>query len=233
MDNLSFVLAQHLKELRKSRGLSYAELSKVLQEKYEIQISKESLTNYEVSDANHTKARKNEGMSVKYLYYLADFYQVTTDYLLGIAKEPRRDESIQAVCKFTGLSANAVHAIKNCGGLIEVLDFLLETPDMYDLISKINDLAMCEGISSYLKSAENSALERYLFPDNGIYGSIHEKIDVFRYRLSVSFNSIFESIVERLLNEGGIHDMVQKLAEHYEEKEAIDSESKNEVKGDF
>ena len=113
MENLSPVLAQRLKDLRESRGLTLAALSKALTEEYGIQISKESLTNYEVVDSFHSKARKNEGMSVKYLRCLADFYCVSTDYLLGITDIPNTDTDMQAVHKFTGLSAGAIAKLQN------------------------------------------------------------------------------------------------------------------------
>lgn len=104
MEDLSPVLAQRLKSLRESQGLTLAGLSKALTEKYGIQISKESLTNYEVVDSFHSKARKNEGMSVKYLRCLADFYGVTTDYLLGRTEAKTWNEDILKIQTMTGLN---------------------------------------------------------------------------------------------------------------------------------
>lgn len=51
-----------------------------------------------------------QGISVPHLEKLikiADFYNVSVDYLLGITDAPSRDNDIQSVCKFTGLSQNA------------------------------------------------------------------------------------------------------------------------------
>lgn len=110
MEDLSPVLAKRLKELRESRGLTLAGLSKALTEKYGIQISKESLTNYEVVDSFHSKARKNEGMSVKYLRCLADFYGVSTDYLLGLTDPDNStaDKKLRMISEYTGLSNKAI-----------------------------------------------------------------------------------------------------------------------------
>lgn len=112
MESLSPVLAKRLKELREKKGLTLAALSKALMEQYGIQISKESLTNYEVTDSFHTKARKNEGMSVKYLRCLADFYSVSSDYLLGLTDIPNADPNTQTVHKFIGLSGEAIDFLR-------------------------------------------------------------------------------------------------------------------------
>lgn len=114
MEDISSVFAQRLKSLRESRGLTLAGLSKALTEKYGIQISKESLTNYEVVDSFHSKARKNEGMSVKYLRCLADFYGVTTDYLLGRTKAKTWDEKILKIQTMTGLNEYSAARLTEC-----------------------------------------------------------------------------------------------------------------------
>ena len=86
----SLTMARRLKDLREQRGLSHVSLSAALNEKYGIEISRHSLMNYEVSDPNHSKSYINEGMRVEYLRCLADFYQVSSDYLLGFTKDPSR-----------------------------------------------------------------------------------------------------------------------------------------------
>lgn len=83
----SFIMAERLKNLREEQGLSHEKLSKALFESYGVKISSDSLINYEVSEANHTKAYKNQGMRVEFLRCLADFYGVSSDYLLGRTKD--------------------------------------------------------------------------------------------------------------------------------------------------
>lgn len=84
----SLILAQRLKKLRETNKLSHVELSKALKREYNVNISKDSLINYEVTDPHHTRANKNLGMNVEFLTCLADFYGVTTDYLLGLSDVP-------------------------------------------------------------------------------------------------------------------------------------------------
>ena len=79
----SFVMAKRLKELREGKRLSHVNLAKALKDQYGIEISRDSLMAYEVSDPNNTKAYRNEGMKVEYLRCLAEYYGVSVDYLLG------------------------------------------------------------------------------------------------------------------------------------------------------
>lgn len=82
---ISFTLGARLKELRQERGLSHVQLSRQLKDRYGISVSRDSLMAYEVADDTRSKSDKlpNLGMRVEYLYCLADFYEVSLDYLVG------------------------------------------------------------------------------------------------------------------------------------------------------
>ena len=105
----SILMAKRLKKLREEKKISHVSLSNAIKEKYGIDISRDSLMSYEVSDPNHTKAYKNDGMRVEYLRCLADFYGVSADYLLGFTNAPNRQPS--AVDEL-GLSPKVVRCIK-------------------------------------------------------------------------------------------------------------------------
>lgn len=111
----SLIMAQRLKDLRTERGLSHESLRKALMEKYEIDISVDSLKNYEVSKVPHAKAYKNEGMRVEYLRCLADFYGVSSDYILGISDVKTPNTETRAIVALTGLSELSVHRISMAG----------------------------------------------------------------------------------------------------------------------
>lgn len=110
----SFITAERLRSLRKGKGLSHEGLSRELRTRYDIKISSDSLQNYEVTDEHHTKAYKNQGMRIEFLLCLADFYNVSTDYLLGRTGDPQRRPS---AIDDLGLSEGAVlwlSALKIC-----------------------------------------------------------------------------------------------------------------------
>lgn len=107
----SYIMAERLKQLREEKGYSHEKLSNALNERYGIKISSDSLMNYEVSDPHHTKAGKNQGMRVEYLRCLADFYGVSSDYLLGISDISSPSIDVQALVKYTGLSESNIRRL--------------------------------------------------------------------------------------------------------------------------
>lgn len=109
----SFIMAKRLKMLRESKGLSHEKLRDAIIEQYGVTISRDSLMNYEVTDAAHSKAYKNQGMNVKYLQCLSSFYGVSTDYLLGISDTQSPNPNVTEAMKYTGLTeknVNLLHA---------------------------------------------------------------------------------------------------------------------------
>lgn len=129
---VSFKMGQRLKDLREERGLSHVDLIKQLSEKYGISISRDSLMAYEIADESRAKASKlpNLGMRVEYLYCLADFFDVSLDYLLGRSNVSKPDFNIGEICKKTNLSegivqvlyANQKYAKPNTGGRVFTTD---------------------------------------------------------------------------------------------------------------
>lgn len=105
----SLIMAARLKQLRKERKLSHVSLSTALNQQYGIDISRDSLMSYEVTDPNHNKPYKNEGMRVEYLRCLADFYGVSSDYLLGLTDDPSKKP---AAADELGLSPVIIDEIK-------------------------------------------------------------------------------------------------------------------------
>lgn len=109
--SISFITAQRLKELRTQKGLSYESLRKALMEEYGIDISVDSLKNYEVTKDGHVRAYKNEGMRLSYLRCFADFYGVSSDYILGISDVKSQSMAVKMIVDSTGLSEENVMAL--------------------------------------------------------------------------------------------------------------------------
>ena len=88
-----------LRLLRKEKGLSYENLSLLLQ-KQGTPISHTNLRNYELTDKNNPLYNRTRGMSVENLVALACVYRVSLDYLLGYsdAREPLVESKMESVC---------------------------------------------------------------------------------------------------------------------------------------
>ena len=161
--DFSLVMAARLKRLREEKGLSLEKLSKAMYEKYGVEISTDSLINYEVSDPDHKRAYKNNGMRVEYLRYFADFYGVSADYLLGADVPKSPSITMQEIIRATGIAENSLAVL--CGAqacasaevISEAGDTLTDTHRLFldlvcgdreccprmaghDFISLINDL---------------------------------------------------------------------------------------------
>lgn len=107
---LTFIMAARLKELREAHGFSHLRLSAALREKYGIKISKDALISYEAPEF-HARAGANEGMSVRYLRSLADFYGVSVGYILGLEDLPDPDANKRAFQQMTGLNDAALSVL--------------------------------------------------------------------------------------------------------------------------
>lgn len=110
--------AERLKQLREDSGFSHDRLASALHKKYGNDeekpiISSGVLKNYEVIDKYHTKFDAGFGMNITYLVMFADFYGVSTDYLLGLTGVKTPDVKIQAATKMLGLSEEAIANIKS------------------------------------------------------------------------------------------------------------------------
>ena len=68
---------------------------------------------------------------------IADFFDVSADYLLGRTNAETTDKDLRFVCEYTGLSENAIMTLRNSGGIWENLT--IEYDDIVILIKKQNN----------------------------------------------------------------------------------------------
>lgn len=110
----SFEIGKRLKQLREEKNLSHVMLAKELEKRYGVKISRNSLMNYEIREDFHSKSDKlsNLHMGADYLAYLADFYGVSTDYLLARSNIRSANPDIQAAVRYTGLSEKTIKSLR-------------------------------------------------------------------------------------------------------------------------
>ncbi len=146
----SFEMARRLKALRNAKGLSHNDLKNELQSRYGIKISRASLLNYEIDDEFHSKADalSNLKMNAEYLNCFADFYGVSTDYLLCRTDISTSDVSMASACKKLGLSEGTCEWIRGLDlepsirpDVLKGLNLLCENDMFEDLCFKLNALS--------------------------------------------------------------------------------------------
>ena len=164
-DLMSIDLAIKLKALRKEKGLSHQRLSEELSNRYGLEISKQSLMNYEVADEYHSKFGSNKTMNLDFLRCLADFYGVSFDYLLTPRNEVRNpDQAVQAIGRYTQLSEKATEklAFNHCERpeLHEALDMLISSDGFEPLLNTIAEVSRAIKRARFsIKNAQESGLD--------------------------------------------------------------------------
>lgn len=102
--------------------------------------------------------------SLENLCKIAKFYGVSTDYLLGLTDTPSTKEDIQAACKTTGLSEQAIEELhsKTCDTFspictIPELNDLLVSPKFWDFLNYLSLYrTQCLAAQSRPELAENA-----------------------------------------------------------------------------
>jgi len=107
-DHMRVSLAENLRKCRESKGLSYERLSQELKDNCGVTVSKQALMSYEVVDKYHTKYQKGFGMGIRYLWAFARYFNVSTDWLLGLSNVASSDLEVADICSKTELSEKAV-----------------------------------------------------------------------------------------------------------------------------
>lgn len=96
----------------------------------------------DISFAWFSKLRKNaiKSPSADIVYTLADYFGVSSDYLLGLSDAPTTDADLKAVCDYTGLSVAAIDFIKNNPGIdIELLERFISVQEQFgEMIEILN-----------------------------------------------------------------------------------------------
>lgn len=106
--SISDGIAERLKDLRenwkdesgKINKLSHRELADRINTRFGASLHPDTLKFYEAK-SGHSKAGNNMGMKLETLLFLADFYQVSTDYILGRDPYPLSDRAkanISRIC---------------------------------------------------------------------------------------------------------------------------------------
>lgn len=153
----------------------------------------------------------DRGVSYREVMRLAEFYNVSIDYLLCVTDTPTRDTTTQAICQTTGLSEKAVEhltllnkvaefnsASDNAAttypkGKIEALSFLIEHKDF-------NALLVC---LQYLRNPEIFKIDERAGFDN-LYRMAHDlsspRVEVIagiQYRGARAFGNIMEDALKQ------------------------------------
>lgn len=135
---VQLTLGEKLKDLRNQKGLTTIQVCDEILKRY----------NYNLSNGKYNEmegdAKKDFGH--KTFIYLADFFEVSVDYLLGISNIPSPNIKIKAICKLTGLSEKAVKMLISTTSMS-----LQQSLDLFEgtTISEIEKEELYNGLGDY------------------------------------------------------------------------------------
>lgn len=195
-DELKIITATRLKQLRKSKldkkgkPFSCKTLKCDIEKMFPaIQISDKSLSYYEVQSPENSKFYIGKGMKVENLVLLADYYGVTTDYLLGrentditsiieaSAKMGLDEETTRIMLELMELRVQNRELVCTINNLIHSVS-INEPGDSNEVSS---DISFCKPDKSYISIGFLKMLTRYLyFSCDPQYISKYSKSEDFR-----------------------------------------------------
>ena len=112
---------ERLEDLRKEKKLTFEQLANCLTNAG-TSITHTSLRNYEINDPLHSLYDRTRGMSIQNLVALAEFYDVSIDYILGLSDSKKRQ--YYSVNKQLGLSDKAIEQIRSLNtNIVKVVNF--------------------------------------------------------------------------------------------------------------
>ena len=207
-----------LRDLRNKKELSQQELCS------DLGISKAALSYYE---------NGQRVPDIDILLIIADYFNVSADYLLGRTPNKTPNTSKQAVLKYTGLSEAALEEIKY---LLEINGEILKVNHNFDLdgVNLLNDiietdtfnhliLTIIDYCGIYLNYKRNNHLfeEKYrefIVEDNSEYKSMEEEFSEYL------LNKKIISLIEQL------NSLLDKYFKEFEEKEREENGEHNPPK---
>ena len=158
--NIKLTLGERLKDLRVERNLKLEALAE------QTGLSKSALSKYESDDVTD--------LSIYAVTTLAEFYGVTTDYLLGVTENKKRPD---AVLSDLHLSDGAVDVLRNGNFNHRLLCELLEHPDfsrwMTDLEICVDGLVSdrIRDMNAMVEATRQMLKKKYAADENDLYMS--------------------------------------------------------------
>lgn len=145
------IFADRLTKLRENTGKKRQEVAD------ELKISRASLEYYE-------KGKRKPDIEV--LVKIAEYYEVSTDYLLGLSIAPTTNKDIQFICDYTGLEKESIDNISTDNIQSKIINILSDKKGYYSNDSKTKTAELLLLFSKTFISIYFGALNDFLQSDN-------------------------------------------------------------------
>lgn len=158
------LFGKRLRKCREENKLSHDKMSEAIWDKENISFSNKSLKTYEVVEKYHEDYEKALGMSFYRFLSLADFFNVSLDYMAG--REQCKTPEKQEVFKLTGLYDKTQDILKNAVENKEKL------PELAVKLHVINYLIQNMNNNDFLLNMHKFLFAEYGIPDENNKGYV-------------------------------------------------------------
>lgn len=123
-------MGEKLKDMRTKRGMTSKQVCDEIKDKLKYNIS--------VGKYNEMEMDADKDFGYRSIVYLAKFFDVSADYLMGISEDPCTVEDIKPIIKYTGLSCDALEFVKSNSDMINTL---IKTDYPQQILSNLKEIS--------------------------------------------------------------------------------------------
>lgn len=187
--------AKRLRELIEAKGISQTELSAI------VGVTRQAISSYTLGNT-----LPNSDVLIK----LAEFFDVSADYLLGLSEQPTTDKDINYICEYTGLDLQCVELLGTPWGkqTLELLNFLLGD-NMIQFVALCTKFYTCKKLAGQLQEFQIDFLnnkDKYCYDSKSTnaylkkYQEVKDKLDLEKYRLTNEFTELLNAYINEDLS---------------------------------
>lgn len=226
--------ADRLTKLRENTGKKRQEVAD------ELKISRASLEYYEKS-----KRKPDTEVLVK----IAEYYEVSTDYLLGLSIAPTTNKDIQFICDYTGLSEEVIEELNEIK-LCATQGYICKTPINKNLIennpdfvetSKKEETQRLDTISKFISNGSNPNMLNIITSlmvyfdefneDLTAYQSVNEKAKSINNFEEKSLTELYREVAELGVRDDKREFMLYRMGKDFESVlDCFVKDKENEIK---
>lgn len=206
------IFSQRLVQLREDRGITQQTLAD------DLKITRQSLSLYE-------KAERT--INIDLLVKIANYFNVSADYLLGLNENATTDTDLKAVCDYTGLNEKSVHLL-NLLNKVKKLNISEMQPPIIDILDNfilnINDyyykaLYLLQHAIGTTRPIDTKAIS--VFSNKSLnYKIIHG--EEYKTYLLQKCNHLFEMLTSKIVDTMGYSDSIKEIFKECDNKFGID-----------
>lgn len=174
---MKLTLGEKLKDERVKRKLTSKQVCEEIKKRYNYNLS--------IGKYNEIESDVSKDFGYKAFIYLSKFFEVSTDYLLGLSENPSTDPDITNACNITGLSENAIKTLEKLNTPLNIKDCEVEY-----ILNKQRNVAELMHNGRYVSQGESlTDEERIKLQEILTHEKSEEVIEILNNLLSVCYDN--------------------------------------------